>query len=115
MTARLHGLLAERKAERFLTRAGFRLIQRNYTTRLGEIDLIMQKDDLVIFVEVRMRKSIRFGTGADSVNWGKQQKLIRTAQLFLQQYQTGNESFRFDVVSISADGIDWIPDAFNLD
>ncbi len=117
MTTRAAGADAERAAEKHLKRQGFRLLERNYATRMGEIDLIMSKRMLTVFIEVRLRTRSDFGSGADSVTKTKQRKLIKTAQHYLQQHPPDiDESFRFDVVSMSADGvIDWIPDAFNLD
>ena len=111
------GTLAERQAERFLKQHGYLVLKKNYSTRMGEIDLILQKSDLLVFVEVRMRSNKRYGTGADTVTKTKQKKLIRTAEHYLQRHPNfGNTSMRFDVVSIDADGeIDWIPGAFTLD
>lgn len=109
---------AEATAEKHLLKQGFKLVQRNFSARTGEIDLIMNQGPLLIFVEVRYRKSSDFGTGADTVTQAKQKKIIRTAQTFLQKTGMKWQQYRFDVVSISHGteaNIHWIPNAFNLD
>lgn len=112
------GQNAEDLACKYLQHQGLRLVDRNYRCRLGEIDLIMQDKASIVFVEVRYRKSIGFGTGAESVTLSKQNKLIKTASYYLQQ-QKHNEKIncRFDVVSITGEEkmeqIDWIKNAFS--
>ncbi|MFX7820786.1 YraN family protein, partial [Acinetobacter baumannii] len=69
----------------YLQQQGLRLLERNWRCKAGEIDLIMQDDATLVFVEVRRRKNDRFGGAAASVTWHKQQKLIRAAQWYLQQ------------------------------
>lgn len=114
------GSAAESIAENYLTGQGLSLVTRNFRCRRGEIDLVMLDGDVIVFVEVRFRKHNRFGTGADSVNYHKQQKLLITAQHFLQQNKIyRNRNCRFDVLSLSVSkhasqnaDIDWIKNAF---
>jgi len=115
LSTRELGRAAERHAERFLQAEGYNTLARNFTAKTGEIDLIMHSTDTLIFVEVRARRHSTHGTGADTVDFRKQRKIIQTAQLFLQRQQDPPwESYRFDVISIGKD-IDWIPGAFTLD
>lgn len=94
---------------------GFKLETQNFSAKTGEIDLIMSKQDLLVFIEVRMRSDTSHGSGADTVTWRKQQKIINTAKLYLQsQRELSWQSYRFDVISMS-ENIDWIPSAFTLD
>jgi putative endonuclease len=77
----------------------------------------MQEARITVFVEVRYRRSIRFGSGAESVDRHKQEKLLTTAQHYLQQHpKAAQGACRFDVVSLTTQNeqhrIDWIPDAF---
>ena len=114
-TTRQLGQAAEQAARRFLEKNGFKLETQNFSAKTGEIDLIMSKQDLLIFVEVRMRSDSRYGSGADTVTRRKQQKIINTAKLYLQsQRELCWQSYRFDVISMS-ENIDWIPGAFTLD
>ena len=108
------GHAAESKALRYLERRGLRLLTRNYRTKSGEIDLIMQQEETLVFIEVRYRQSSKFGSAVESVTPSKQHKLLLTANQFLQQ--NGVETpCRFDVVGISGRDqteIEWIQDAF---
>lgn len=105
---------AEIIAERYLESRGLKLISRNYRCRFGEIDLIMQQGNMIVFIEVRMRSHLQFGGAAASITPSKQQKLIRTAEHFLQQH--GNTACRFDAILMSklnTDQIEWITNAFS--
>lgn len=116
-TPRRAGSYWEKTAEAFLARRGLRLLKRNFSCRLGEIDLVMEDHDTVVFVEVKYRKSNSHGSGADAVDIHKQQRLSRTAAFYLAVNPAKAEQFcRFDVVSIDPDGseqdINWIKSAF---
>lgn len=108
---------AEAIACDYLHKQGLRTVCQNFHSRRGEIDAIMEDGETIVFVEVRYRKQIRFGSGAESVNHTKQTKLIATALYFLQKHpKYNNRPCRFDVVSITQQTkqaeIDWIKDAF---
>lgn len=100
----------------FLLGKGLTLISRNFRCRGGEIDLIMQHDECLAFVEVRYRSSSRFSNPELTVDFPKQQKILRTAALFIAgSRQFARHTVRFDVVAIIGGGdteIRWIPDAF---
>jgi putative endonuclease len=107
------GHSAENLAFDYLKRKGLRPVQRNFRCRLGEIDLIMQDDDQLIFVEVRYRASSDFTNAGLTVDIHKQRKLIRTAAFFLARHNRYSDSvMRFDVVAINGNSIGWIKDAF---
>lgn len=94
------GRFAEQAALDYLNRKGLRLVERNFRCRGGELDLIMTEGDTLVFVEVRYRASSRFGTGADSVDRRKQQKMIRAAAQFLRMRRRyASRRCRFDVIS----------------
>jgi len=97
---RAAGAAFEQRACMELQRAGLKLLERNYTTRYGEIDIVMLDRDTVVFVEVRHRWSGSRGDAATSVSATKQAKLIRTAEMWLAAHpQHGQRACRFDVVS----------------
>lgn len=111
------GRHAEDTACDYLQSQGLKLIERNYLGPRGEIDLVMREARTTVFIEVRYRRSIRFGNGAESVDWRKQKKLLTTAQHYLQQHpKAARGACRFDVISLTTQGeqhqIDWIPNAF---
>lgn len=94
---------------------GLRLLTRNYRLRSGEIDLIFQDNDMIVFVEVRYRKRRDYGGALQSINYKKQQRIIRTAQYYLMKHAPYAPA-RFDVVAIEGGGTDciqWIPNAFD--
>jgi len=107
----------EAVALEFLLTRGFRLLEKNYRCRYGEIDLVMMDKQDLVFVEVRYRKNDLFGGAAQSIDRKKQQKLRRTAEKFLQQHHSMTfEGCRFDVVAVSGPpsnySIELIKDAF---
>lgn len=111
---------AENRACAYLEKQGLHLLTHNYRSRPGEIDLIMQDQDSLVFVEVRYRRRQDFGSGAESVDRRKQSKLIACAQHYVQAHpKIADQPCRFDVVSIdgqNGDGpIQWIQNAFLAD
>ena len=96
------GNLAEDEALQYLKKQGLRLLKRNFTTKAGEVDLIMQDGNSLVFIEVRYRKNTDFGGAAASVTHKKQQRIIKAA-LAYQQYHAPQSSMRFDVISIEGD------------
>ncbi len=112
------GVRAEKKASQFLRRQGLRLLQRNYRCRCGEIDLIMQDQQDLVFVEVRYRHADAHGGALASVDIHKQQRIIRTAQYYCQHQAhafTWIEAMRFDVFAMQhGQSPQWVQAAFTL-
>lgn len=120
MTAVQRGQWAEDLAHTYLSQQGWQTIQRNYRCKGGEIDLILQRQDLLIFVEVRYRLDQRYGGSLESIHKRKQQRIIQTARHYLQTHPLATQyRCRFDVVLVSGPPTDptlrWIPDAFRSD
>jgi putative endonuclease len=110
----------ERAAEALLCRHGLRPLARNFSSRFGELDLVMLDGPVLVFVEVRYRHADRWGSGADTVTRAKQKKLATTARGFLGLHAEHRcRPCRFDFVSIGdgADGaeLNWIKRAFDAD
>lgn len=113
------GAWGEDQAVRYLKQQGIRILERNYRAPVGEIDIIARNRSHLIFVEVKTRRGIVFGTPQESVGVRKQHQIIRTAQWYLQRRKTILQP-RFDVVAIlcQSDGtpqITHLVDAFSLD
>jgi putative endonuclease len=109
------GRVAESGAERFLEQQGLRVVDRNFRRRFGEIDLVARHGDVLVFVEVRKRSHRDFADGAESIDRRKRQRLVRTAEAYLQQ-RTWRGPVRFDVVVLDArDQIEWLQDAIQAD
>lgn len=107
------GQAAERLAATWLQAQGLRILERNYRCRTGEIDLIAQHGDTLVFVEVRLRRSAAYGGAAASVHSAKQRRLISAARHYLMD--KSEAPCRFDVIvldALDADRIEWLRDAF---
>lgn len=109
------GYKSEKLAKDFLMQEGLSFKESNFRCLLGEIDLIMQDKDYIVFVEVRARSSLAYGNAAESVNINKQRKLIKTAMFYLTSHKLQEKcACRFDVLTL--DGvppkINWIKNAF---
>lgn len=98
------GSAGETAAANYLKRRRYKIIDRNFSCRFGEIDIIAQKDGYIVFVEVKTRKNEDFAMAREFVTYSKQQRLIRTAMLWLQQYDTELQP-RFDVIEVVGEGI----------
>ena len=115
------GIAAEALAATFLVNNGLKMVMQNYHCRFGEIDLIMTDAKTLVFIEVKLRTSGQFGGAAASITPQKQQKMILTAQHYLQQarYQT-EPACRFDAILMTGhlstntnlQQIEWIRNAF---
>jgi len=113
------GNTAENQVCQYLQQQKLELICRNFRCNFGEIDLIMQDKDLLVFVEVRMRTNQDYASALESVTRHKQRKIIRTALFYLQQNNLLNKvNCRFDVVAVEQQQpkpeFNWIKDAFQV-
>jgi putative endonuclease len=108
----------ERVAEQFLKQKGFKIVERNYRCAAGELDLIVLDRRVVVFVEVKTRTGLSYGTPLEAVAYRKQQKMIQAAQYFLSEKGLHQRDARFDVVGVSWPGrepvVEHIENAFDL-
>ena len=97
-------------------RRGFTVLERNYRSRSGEIDLVLQRGSLLVFCEVKTRRDDRWGIPAEAVGWAKQARLRRLAAEWLEERPPGPVEVRFDVASVIVRGgraeLTVLPDAF---
>ena len=93
------GVIGENTACAYLIDHGYRVVERNYRTRRGELDIIARDGEWLVFVEVKTRKSLRYGLGAEAVTWRKQQHLIAAALSYLGTHPC--RKCRFDVIEIT--------------
>lgn len=116
--ARAKGTAYERVAEKYLVRHGLELVTRNFTCRLGELDLVMLDGAVLAFVEVRYRENTSFGNPLETITTAKRRKLVRTAEFFLCRHPRFSQSVcRFDAVGLSGSlhdvAVNWIKNAFS--
>ena len=114
---RAYGREAEEAAVRHLESQGFRVRERNFLCRFGELDVVAERDDLVVFVEVRMRSHAAWGDPAHTVSWSKQRKVVRAALHYLFRHDLQDRMIRFDVITVLGRGerarVEHIPSAFD--
>ncbi|WP_297282062.1 YraN family protein [uncultured Anaerococcus sp.] len=108
------GDLGERVIANFLMKKGYQILDRNYSKAYGEIDIVALKDDIVCFVEVKTRKSIKYGYPREAVNYYKQQRIIRASQTYLMENNLTDYIIRYDVGEVFTESrkINYIENAF---
>ncbi|EXI63201.1 hypothetical protein MHD_03455 [Mannheimia granulomatis] len=109
---RKQGSIYEQKAREFLEAQGLRFVAANQSFKCGELDLIMQDGQTTVFIEVRQRKSNRFGSAVESIDYRKQQKWQNAANMWLlkQNQSLDTANCRFDVIAFEGNQIPlWIP------
>lgn len=103
----------ENLAVDFLERKGYKILERNYRVRSGEIDIVAMDGRYLVFTEVKYRAGSRNGTALEAVDYRKQQVIIRTAQVYLRQHRySAEQPCRFDVIGITGDRIQHVENAF---
>lgn len=113
------GKYSEQQAKDYLIAQGLQLLTANFRSYSGEIDLIMQDKNIIVFVEVRTRNRTDYGSALESVTRNKQHKIIKTAEYFLQQKKLLYKVLcRFDIITIESNRepkLQWIKNAFTAD
>ena len=94
----------ERIAERWLRRHGWRIVQRRFRNGHRDIDLVVERDGTVAFVEVKARTGERYGDPVEAVHWRKQRELARSAAVWIARHGRDGETYRFDVVGVLVQG-----------
>ena len=115
------GKFGEDIASKYLEAKGYKIKERNYRTFLGEIDIISEYKGNIIFVEVKTRRSNKFGYPEEAINYNKQRKIIKNALCYLAKYNLWKNNYYFDVILVSISNhkdikrIKHIRNAFYLD
>lgn len=97
---RQKGNSGEEIAANYLKKKGYRIMERNFTTDIGEIDMVAAGDGCIVFVEVKERFSDKFGYAADAVGYRKQNKISQVASQYIRKYRLFDVSVRFDVIEV---------------
>ena len=106
------GVSGEVQAKEYLIKNKYKILECNYTTKLGEIDIIAKYKDIIVFVEVKARNTEKFGLPRESVNTFKQTKIKQVATQYLLSHKLLNASVRFDVIDILRGKLTHITNAF---
>lgn len=119
MNKREIGCKYEEKACEYMQKQGFRVLERNFRCRQGEIDVIGEQDGYLVFVEVKYRMTKTSGTAEEAVTYAKQKRICRTADYYRYKHQIGNDRpIRYDVIAIQGEAKDekeeirWYQNAF---
>lgn len=98
--AQITGNLGEEAAASYIEENGFVILDKNYSIKNAEIDIIAKDKDTIAFIEVKTRKTLRKGSPAESVNYTKQKKIISAALYYIRENNINNTRLRFDVVEV---------------
>lgn len=109
---KITGTKGEIEAQNFLKKKDYKILQTNYSCKLGEIDIIAQQKETIIFVEVKTRTSNRFGRPCEAVTPYKQNKIRTVAKYYLMLKGWSEKDVRFDVIEVLDDEINQIENAF---
>lgn len=113
ISKRSQGSIYEQKARAYLESQGLKFVAANQQFKCGELDLVMLENDTIVFVEVRQRKSNRFGSAVESIDYRKQQKWLNAANMWLftkRKQSLDTAKCRFDVVAFEGDNPPlWLP------
>lgn len=113
------GMIGEKLAALHLKEIGYRIKERNFRVRFGEIDIVAIDQDVLVFVEVKTRSGVSYGTPAEAVTYRKQQQISKAALVYIDQHNLHNCDARFDVLSVMIKSknnpeFDLIKNAFEL-
>ncbi len=112
---RRQGNKAEDQAATYLKEKGYKIIARNFACKMGEIDIIAQdKQNTIVFVEVKQRKTNLFGGGLAAVNKAKQRRITLTAAAYIQKTKINYTALRFDIITITAEVVQHYENAFTV-
>lgn len=106
------GATAEDRAAAYLEAHGYRIVERNFRTRMGELDIVARDRDVLVFVEVRSRRTAEYGSALETVGWRKQRKVTKMAARYLAYRRPRFQECRFDVVAITGGDIVLVKDAW---
>lgn len=112
------GLIGEELAANHIKNEGYNILERNYRTKLGELDIIARDQNIIIFIEVKTRTSNAYGTPSEAVNYKKQQTIRKLSQQYIKHKKLDNSclGYRFDVIEVKLAGkkykIDHMENAF---
>ena len=109
------GQEGEERAAAYLKQHGYALVERNFRSPFGEIDIIASENDCLVFVEVKFRNVPSYGTSLESISQEKQKRLIKTAHYYLKKKNAYNRRVRFDVLGIDRSTVKLVKNAFLAD
>lgn len=114
MDKKAFGKLGEEIAVRYLEKKRYEIIEINYVTKFGEVDIICRDGDTNVFVEVKRRKNLKMGRPAEAVNYHKKMHIIRSAYMYAKRFKIMEQPMRFDIIEIIGSQVNHIEHAFQV-
>lgn len=112
MKNKVEGNIGEVLSVNFLKKQGYKILSINFKTKFGEIDIIAQDKDTIVFVEVKRRETLKFGRPIEAIDYRKELKIKRVAEYYLNKTKIYEVNVRFDVIEILGKEISHIKNAF---
>lgn len=112
MKNKVEGNIGEVLSVNFLKKQGYKILSINFKTKFGEIDIIAQDKDTIVFVEVKRRETLKFGRPIEAIDYRKELKIKRVAEYYLNKTKNYEANVRFDVIEILGKEISHIKNAF---
>lgn len=112
MNSNPYGLQGEQLATEYLQNKKYKILARNYTTKIGEIDIIAKDGDTIVFVEVKARQTKRFGYPREAITNAKQYKIRQVATLYILKHKLTKSKVRFDCIEVLGDKITHLENCF---
>jgi putative endonuclease len=112
MNNRTKGIDGETLARDYLIAKGYKILEHNSRIKTGEVDIVAEDRGIIVFIEVKMRSSLQFGSPAEAINKTRIRRYINSAKLYINQHRLANRDIRFDVIEVIGDKVNHIPDAF---
>lgn len=109
---KVKGDIGEFEAQKFLKNLGMKILGTNYKNKIGEIDIVALDKNVIVFIEVKRRETLAFGRPVEAVDYRKQQKIKKIAEMYLIFKKKPYADVRFDVIEIVGDQINYIKNAF---
>jgi len=114
-TKREEGIRGEDRATKFLQKKAYKIIEKNFRSPFGEIDIIARDGDSLVFIEVKKRNTPFFGSPFQAITDKKKQHIIRSAMYYLKNQKAPDVRMRFDVVGIEGEDVSVIKGAFGIE
>ena len=112
---REEGIQGEEQAAKTLKSKGYRIIEKNYRSPFGELDIIAEEGGYLVFVEVKKRNTRTFGDSFEAINAVKKKRIVRTAMFYMKTHKYQDRKVRFDVVGIDRENVKIVKHAFILE
>lgn len=107
MNNRAIGNIYEEKATQILRNSGYEILERNYRNKFGEIDIVAKNGEIIVFVEVKYRRNLKYGNGLEAIDKNKSKKIYKAAQFYILKNRIDDMCIRFDAITFLGERVKW--------